>query len=355
MYLSNRNKSKIYYVYYINPSTGKYTRISTKTKSKPEALKFLSDFQNNIKLKNERAEMLRNKVYYISDLQREVIRYVSDNMSKSNMKLYVTLFKNILEFLGNVPINLITAQDIERYKSERLLNVSKATVNKDLTVLKAALNIALRFNWIKENPANNVKKVIISEKERLCFEPEQIKLILNNIQNETFKNLVTFALYTGCRLNEVINIQWRDIDLNQRLITIRNKADFKTKTGKIRQIPISDNLLILLKSLMFSKGNKKIVNLINPDRYLFCCVTGYKYSGGYASAYFKNILKKLNFHNKYHFHCLRHTFITQLIKAGVNVNYVKEIAGHSNIQTTMNYLHLSSDDLKEAVNKISIF
>ena len=355
MYLSNKCKSKVYYIYFTNSLTGKYTRISTRTKSKPEAVKFLSDFKNNLKSRIERAEQENSKVHYISDLQTEVIKYVSDNMSASNTKLYKTLFKNILEFFGDVPINLISFKDIELYKGKRLETVSKASVNKDLSILKSAFNIAIRFNWIKQNPAKNVKKVILSEKERLCFEPEQIKLIINNIHNVTFKNLVIFALHTGCRLNEVINIQWRDINLHERLITIRNKADFKTKTGKIRQVPISDNLYSLLKSLMYGDNNEKIVNFINTDMYLFCNANGYKYSKHYASAYFKKVLRKLNIAEKFHFHCLRHTFITQLIKAGVNINYVKEIAGHSTIGTTMNYIHISTNDLRDAVNKVSVF
>ncbi|MBK8552806.1 MAG: tyrosine-type recombinase/integrase [Ignavibacteria bacterium] len=47
-------------------------------------------------------------------------------------------------------------------------------------------------------------------------------------------------------------------------------------------------------------------------------------------------------------------FITSLIKSGVNKNFVKEIAGHSEIQTTMNYIHIVTNDLREAVNKIKI-
>lgn len=354
MYLSNKCKSKVYYIYFTNSLTGKYTRVSTRTKSKPEAVKFLSDFKNNLKTRIERAEQEKSKVHYISDLQAEVIKYVSDNMSASNTKLYKTLFKNILEFFGDVPINLITFKDIELYKGKRLETVSKASVNKDLTILKSALNIAISFNWIKQNPAKNVKKVILSEKERLCFEPEQIKLVLNNINNESIKNFVLFALHTGCRLNEVTNIQWRDINLHERLVNIRNKADFKTKTGKIRQVPISDNLYTLLKSLMYDDDNKKIVNFIDPDKYLFCNAKGCRYDKNYISRYFKHILRRLNFAEKYHFHCLRHTFITQLIKAGVNINYVKEIAGHSTIGTTMNYIHISTNDLRDAVNKINI-
>jgi len=349
MFLFKR-KNSIYYIYYFDKSDHKRKSITTKTSYKADALLFLTNFKENLKTISEKSDLI--PVYYISDLQTEVIKYVSDNMSISNAKIYRTLFKNLIEVFGNIPINMFTFKEIERYKGIRALTVSKASVNKDLSTLKAVFNIAIRFNWISTNPVKNVGKVIISEKEFLYFTQEETQLIINNIENENIKNLVTFALYTGCRLNELVNIQWLDVNMQDKLITIRNKANFKTKTGKNRQIPISENLFNLLKSLLTNGNN--IVNFINPEKYIFSNGKGAKYCNFYVTKYFKSVLRRLNFAEKFHFHCLRHTFITNLIKAGVNVNYVKELAGHSQLITTMNYIHLSTNDLREAVNKINV-
>ena len=54
-------------------------------------------------------------------------------------------------------------------------------------------------------------------------------------------------------------------------------------------------------------------------------------------------------------HCLRHTFITNLVKAGANINYIKQIAGHSDIKTTENYIHIGIEDLRNAINKVNIY
>jgi len=67
------------------------------------------------------------------------------------------------------------------------------------------------------------------------------------------------------------------------------------------------------------------------------------------------VLRKLNFPEKFHYHSLRHSFITNLIKSGVNINYVKEIAGHSEIKTSLGYIHIVTEDLREAVNKIKFY
>ncbi len=328
--------------------TGKRKMISCKTKYKPEAMKFLSDFKNQSKTLHKQKS---NVIYYIEDLRKEVLKYTSDNLQKSTMQIYRRVLNDMLRIIKNKPVKLITSKDIENYKSIRLTEVKKTTVNIDLKTMKAILNLALKWNWISENPMRFVKLIIIEQKERLCFNEIELKVLLNNTKVTHLKNIVLFALYTGCRLNEIINIQWKDINLNEKVLTIRNKVNYKTKTGRIRQIPISESLYTLFCEMLSVSGN--IISLCDPECYLFS-KNGYKFSRDFISKKFKEILRAVNFPEKFHFHCLRHTFITNLIKSGVNINYVKEIAGHSEIQTTMNYIHIVTNDLREAVNKINI-
>jgi site-specific recombinase XerD len=349
MFLS-KHKNGYYYVHYIDDITGKRNAISTKERYKPEAVKFLSDFKNNIKDKTKE----KLKVHYLSELKTEVMQYVLNNMEFSTCKLYKAVFDNMFRIFDNKPLKLINTNDIELYKTVRAGEVTKATVNKDINTMKAIFNIAIRFEWLNSNPVKNIKKLSIPEKEYLAFTDVQIKMILGKIENVSIKNFVKFAILTGCRLNEIINLQWKDINFAERIFTIRNKPNFKTKTGKIRQIPISDSLYNLVSGMFNINEGEKILNFVNPERYIFENPNKYKYCKNYVSKYFKNVLRSLNFNEKYHFHCLRHTFITNLIKSGVNINYVKEIAGHSEIATTMNYIHISTNDLREAVNKINI-
>ena len=333
MFLS-KHKNGIYYVHYTDDITGKRNAITTKEKYKPEAIKFLSDIKNNLKNKNKE----KLKVHYLSELKTEVMNYVLNNMEYSTCKLYKAVFDNMIRIFNDKPIKLIKTGDIELYKTIRIDEVTKATVNKDINTMKAIFNIAIRFDWLVINPVKNVKKLSIPEKEYLAFTDVEIKTILNKIENQSVKNFITFASLTGCRLNEIVNLQWKDINFSERVFTIRNKPNFRTKTGKIRQIPISDNLYNLLSNIVNINAGKNTLNFIYPERYIFENPNNYKYSKNYVSKYFKDILRSLNFNEKYHFHCLRHTFITNLIKKGVNINFVKEIAGHSEIGTTMNYI-----------------
>lgn len=346
-----KHKNGVWYYHFVNSLSGKRNSKSTGMQNKHKAMSVIlkPEFQSCIAKPKERFRLL-----YIEELRAEVMKYVLNNLEYSTAKLYKTVFDIMKRIFKDKPIKLISASDIEHYKNVRIGEVRKATVNKDLTIMKTIFNIAIRFEWIYKNPVKGVKKLSIPEKEHLAFTDSQIKLFLENIPIQSIKNFVIFALLTGCRLNEIINLQWKDINFAEMILTIRNKPNFKTKTGKIRQIPISEKLFELLIGIADIKTESNIISFINPDKYIFCKTSQYKYNKNYVSKYFKTVLRSLNFNEKYHFHCLRHTFITNLIKSGVNINFVKELAGHSEISTTMGYIHIKTDDLREAVNKISI-
>jgi integrase len=350
MFISKR-KNGFYYLFLKDENTGKRKMLSCKTKKKSEAINFVVNF----KIKSQNTVGVKPVVtYYLEDLKKEVLQYTSDNLQKSTVQIYKRVFNNMIRILNNVSIALISNRDIENYKSLRISEVSKTTVNIDLKTMKAIFNIALRWKWIDENPLWYAKQFRIPQKEKLSFSENQLKFLIDNIENTKLKNIVLFASYTGCRLNEILNVQWKDINLNDNILTIRNKENFKTKSGKFRHIPISDNLYSLLKKIQIMSMENKVY-LHSPDKYLFLSDKRNILTIDFVSRKFKLELKKFNYPDKFHFNCLRHTFITNLIKAGVNINYVKEIAGHSEIQTTMNYIHIVTDDLREAVNKINIF
>ena len=343
MYLSNKNKFGIYYLFYNDPSTNKIKKVTTKSKLKKDAVEFLRTFNPS---DTEVVKEIRNCSF--RELQDEVLKYAEQNYTSSTYQIYRNTTNYFLKIVGNKPLNSISIKDIEYFKSERLKSVNKVTLNIDIRTIKAIFNKALRWNMVKENPCLFVQFYMINETEKLCFEDLETEKVLGLINNINLKNVVLFAIYTGCRINEILNIQRNDIDLDKKIITIRNKSNFKTKSGRIRQIPISEKLIVILKQ--FYEG--KILNINYGEDYLFTNESDMKYNRNYVSMQFKKYLRMAELDEKYHFHCLRHTFITNLIKKGVNINYVMEIAGHSDISTTMNYIHIVTEDLRDAVNLI---
>ena len=348
MFLSKSPKSGKYYLYYFDEN-GKRRSVSTKTKLKADAKEFEKKFIE--KLSNSKNEVITQKIYYLEDIKIEVLNYTINNLSIQTHKIYERVFANMISILGNIPAKLISVKDIEHYKEERIKTIKKITCNIELKVMKAIFNISVRLGVSPDNPIKDVKKFLIPEKEKLAFSNDEVRTLLEVIPESNFKNIVYFGLYTGCRLNEILTLQWQDIDFAEKMVIIRNKPNFQTKTGKMRHVPMSQKLCELLNSLQGSKDTN-IINFRTPEKLVFGNPEGKSYSKSYISRSFTKYLKKANLPAKFHFHCLRHTFITSLIKNDVNINYVKELVGHSNIQTTMSYIHISSDDLRNVINKI---
>ncbi len=297
--------------------------------------------------------MSKGIVTYIEDLRNEVLIYTQSNLAFTTHKLYLSAFKNLITYLGNKPIKLITTKQLDDYKTYRVLNISKSTVNIELTCIKAIFNLALKWNLINSNPAQYVQKFRIEQNEILCFNDIELKYLLGKMPNGDIKNIALFGLYTGCRLNEILNMQNKDINLGEKIVYVRNKPGFRTKSGKLRELPVSDSLYTLLESIL--KHDSNVYRLLEPERYLFTSPRGLKYERDFVSKKFKKYLRAFKMPEKFHFHCLRHTFITKLIKAGVNINYVRILAGHSELSTTMNYIHIVTDDMREAVNTVRQF
>jgi integrase len=342
MFLSKSKRTGKYYLYYVDIS-GKRKSISTKTKYKPDATKFLKNFNVN-QNKTVKKDLT---VFYVADLQREVLKYAESNFRLSTVQIYRRVFKDALRIIGNKPVKLITASEIERYKTVRGGEVSAGMVNIDLSTLKAIFNIAIRFEWISENPVIKIRKLSIPEKERLSFNEIEFKILLNNIENGTIKQFVLFAYYTGCRLNEICNIQLRDVNLSDKTVTIRNKPDFKTKTGRERVIPIDNGLFELLTG-MLREGN--IINYFNPEMYLFRNSRGFKFDKNFVTKKFKEAIRRAGLPERYHFHCLRHTRITEWVKMGLPIPIIMKLAGHSQSVTTENYTHITLSDIQKALN-----
>jgi len=332
---------KYYYFFYQNPISGKRAKISTKSTKKSEAYKFLQNFK----------EIARPKIKLVTlnEFRDEILKYATFHYAKGTVNIYTRVLDLLNIFLGNVLIKFISQNQIEKYKAYRIgSGVSKTTVNIEFKTMKSMFNIAKSWGLIEINSCIGVKQYAMPQKEILAFTEQEIERIKASLVEDYLKDLIIFALNTGCRLNEITHCQWRDIDIEDRLLHIRNKPNFKTKTGKMRIIPMSDNLIKMIERLFIKDPEVK------PEEYLFHKKPGIPFNGNFISKKFKDCLRTMKFPNRYHFHYLRHTFITQLVRKGVNIYDIKQLAGHSEISTTELYMHNITDDLRKAVNLIYI-
>jgi len=248
------------------------------------------------------------------------------------------------KFFGGKYLYEITSLDVERFKSTRAKEVKKAkskdgkeqfispaTVNRALAVLKSMFNKAILWNKAESNPCKGVK-LFKENNQRLRFlEKEEVGKLLDNCC-EHLKPIVVVALNTGMRKSEILGLRWRDIDIKRGIIHL-----FDTKNGENRDVPMNEIT------------QKTVISVLkHPDsQYIFCNNEGQPY--GDIKKSFLTAIKKSGIVN-FHFHDLRHTFASQLVMSGVDLNTVRELLGHKSLEMTLRYSHLSPDHKKRAVD-----
>jgi len=250
--------------------------------------------------------------------------------------------KGLKKYFGSRYLNEVTPGSIEDYMKERTKTVSKSTVNRILSTLKSMYNYAIREKKAVENPVTEVKFFKVPKRRLRFLEKEEIckllatidQLILTNKHNQYthLKPIVIVALHTGMRKGEILGLKWHDIDIKRGIIHLHN-----TKNGENREVPM--NTLV----------QKTIIGVLkNPEsQYIFCDKGGKPY-GDIKKSFF-TALKNTGIIN-FRFHDLRHTFASQLVMAGVDLNTVRELLGHKSIETTLIYAHLSPEHKKRAVD-----
>jgi integrase len=240
-------------------------------------------------------------------------------------------------------INAIRLRDAENFIDKQKKTAPRAVYNYHRT-LRAMFNKGIEWNYLKENVFTKIKLPRRQLEKPDYLTEEQLQIIISQDIPEIVKDLVTTAFYTGCRLGELVNLTWQNVNLNENFLTIGNKY-YQTKTRKQRLVPVHPKIrAILIKR--FPKIIKK------ENHYVFSKNNGCRFTGDYFSRWFKRGCRKAEIDECIHFHSLRHSAATGMIMKGAPLPTVQKILGHSNIQTTMIYTHPDLDSLRDAVGRL---
>lgn len=246
--------------------------------------------------------------------------------------------------MGNMEASDV-AQFVERMKSE---SYAPGTCNRALVLLRYGFELAIRWNTqgIKTNPAKEIKNIQIDNKIERFLSHTQTMTLLDAVRqsdSEMLQYIVLFLIYTGARKREVLDAKWQDIDWDRKSWRIP-----KTKSGKVRHVPLSTGALSLLLNL------KQRLNNITPGaQFIFA---NPKTNKAFVSFYYSwNNARIRAGMSQFRIHDLRHSFASSLVNAGRSLYEVQELLGHADIKTTSRYAHLNRERLMAAVEVIPEF
>lgn len=282
------------------------------------------------------------------------------------------LAKYILPFFGNMKINKITEETMERFisylaiqskdspLSENYVSQICGTVRRILIYMekKYHCNISVPCNPAAKRPS---RRIMLPDTDSLHLLENY--LFLHSAEDTCLGILIAF--HTGIRIGELSALTWRDIDLKEGLIFIRKNilrvkdenahqspdrkmtqiVEQAPKTsGSFRTVPLPEKLIPLLEQ--YKKNDSAYV------------ISGVKNSWAEPRTIqyrFKNILKKCNI-EYFNFHMLRHAFATRCVSMGLDVKSLSEILGHSSIQITLNlYVHTTIQQKKLFMKRYNSF
>jgi integrase len=273
---------------------------------------------------------------------------------------YKGIIERFIEFLGTKAgrdLSTLQANDIARFRDREAKERSRATANLSLKVLRVALGEAVRQGLLTVNPAVRVKLLkSTAESKRRAFTLAEIKRILKACgDDQEWRGLVLFGLYLGQRLGDLARLTWRAVNLESNEIAFTAR-----KTGRRIVLPLVQPLGDYLASLPASD---------NPNAYIFPRAASAKRTASLSNQ-FRDIMADAGLvepsshrstgkgrssareASEISFHSLRHSAVTLLKACGLSDFMAREIVGHESAAISRQYTHLSTDDLRGAMQRL---
>jgi len=251
------------------------------------------------------------------------------------------LCHHLVPFFKDKPLNNIHAFDVERFKKSRLeFGAAPGTINRELAAFSHLFSKALEWEWVKSKPI--IKRLKENPGRITYLTPDQIIQLLFEAQKDQNPHIYPFiviGLGTGMRRMEILSIRIKDIELDRQRIYIPN-----SKTGA-RSQPITQNLAEFLRGY---------IKAAEPGQeWLFPSIgsgTGHTVA---IEKPFKRVVANAGMDpGEVVRHTLRHTAITHLVQAGVDLPTVKRISGHKTLAMVERYSHQNGEHIQVAMEKL---
>ena len=284
-------------------------------------------------------------------LSQTVQTYLSNFLSERTREAYEGDFRDFGAFITKTfgPVSHpkdITKTHVISYRDFLREKYSPTSINRKMSALSSLFTELQGARIVDINPVEGVKRPqSIPKRPRLGFSDEEVNRILDSFDATTLQGLSTkailsFLLYTGCRISEALVVRVLDIEDrgNVKVVHLRGKGD------KIRTLPLHPKLLKTVMQLIEQRGKQ-------PGDYLFTRVKGRgpenepmrRQSVGEL---LKTTLRRLKLNTSRSLHSSRRTVISNLLENGARIESVAELAGHANINTTQKY-NVRKEDLED--------
>lgn len=258
---------------------------------------------------------------------------------KSQETLRNTVNTHILPYLGNLRPRDITPMHIYAVMAN-VSDKSHSTQSKVLGALRDIFRLAVENDLMARSPiSERLKAGGEHAKEKIPLTAEETGLLLQRVTDSRAQLFLLLCLHTGARRGEALALRYSDIDFKRKVVKIRSNAHL-TEQGTVidaylktdaacRDVPLSEELEAML---LFRRKTAE-------SKYLFPMRNGEPMTKSSYNCMFRYISRELP-DRKVTAHLLRHTYITRLFEAGLDIKEVQHLAGHATVDMTLGvYTH----------------
>jgi len=316
----------------------------------PRTLKEKRELEN-IKRRKEQEKISREKKQKITFKEIFEGLYadtVKGDRHPSAWRSETSLFKgHLAPVIGDKPLKDIAPIHLERIKlTMKKKGRAPRTIQYALAVVRQVFNFAIRHNlYDGTNPVSKVRLPSSDNRRMRFLTYEEADALLTKLKgmSTAVYHMALLSLHTGMRAGEIFNLEWRDVDIDRGILTLRD-----TKNGKTRPAFMTNTVKTMFESMQEGKPS----DLVFPSKKM-----------SLRNEVSKTFLRSVNAlglnkgikdrRYKVCFHTLRHTFASWHIEEGTDPYVVKELLGHSSFKMTERYVHLGENTLKAAVNRMN--
>ena len=349
------------------PMIHRKTIHGTKKDAEIELAKFVTEVQNGLVIDGKSLKFSE----FVDVWKRD---YGSKELAPTTYKRYCRMLETrILPYFGHFYINKIRPTDIMKFydlleKDTQLVRkkgnngsktkkpLSGKTILEHHRLLRAMLHRAVYWQLIVSNPAERVQPPRAKKPKRRCYDDEQAKILLENLEKLTiedtkYKVAIILTIFTGVRLGELMGLEWQDVDFRNGIISINRSSQYLSDMGvftkvpktesSIREIAIPEFIISLLEEYkLWYEEQKSLYGELwtNSDR-LFVQADGKPMHPSSISKWFVKYVGTIGL-PVINFHGLRHTNASLLVAQNVDIAVVSARLGHAQISTTLDfYVH----------------
>ncbi|MDZ4734448.1 MAG: site-specific integrase [Nitrospirota bacterium] len=269
-------------------------------------------------------------------LERYLREHSAPNKAPTTHRCDQSRAQRLIRTFGDLTLQEMRPSLLAAYKATRRAEGAAAkTINHDLSLLGHAFQLAVKeWEWVAENPVHKVSKEKVRNliERWLTVEEEQRLLAASP---GWLQEIIVFAINTGFRQSEILNLQWGQVDLFRRTITL-----LEQKNGGRDTLPVNATTLEVLKA-------RAKVRSRTTD-YVFSNGAGNRRDARDLLRVFYPAMQQADV-RRFRFHDLRHTFATRLVQAGADIYTVQKLGRWKTISMVQRYAHHHAESLRAGI------